>query len=141
MRSGGMYHRIRFFEKVVVRDAYGASVDTWDYTEPTIETRGEIRYTGGSKTLSNEEIFYTKSIELIVRYRPSITETMKIQIDETNDLWVITYIEMIGRYDSLRLTIEKCNEGLRIITDDDGLLITDDGGDFLTDDTGNLIIQ
>jgi len=141
MRAGGMYHRVRFFAKVIVRDGYGASVDTWDYANPTITTRGEIRYTGGSKTLSNEEKFYSKSVELIVRYRPLITETMKIQIDETNDLWEITYLEMIGRYDSFRLTIEKCNEELRIITDDIGALITDDAGNFITDDGGNLIIQ
>jgi len=141
MKAGNAYHRISFFAKLSSRDAYGASSDSWDYANPTIETRGEIRYTGGSKTLSNEEKFYSKNIELIVRYRSEIVETMKIQIDETNDLWMITYMEMLGRNESLRLTIEKCNDGLRIITNDTGLLITDDGGDFLTDESGNLIIQ
>jgi hypothetical protein len=48
-------------------------------------------------------------MELIVRYRDTIVETMKIKIDEGTDFYIITYMEMIGRKESLRLTIEKEN--------------------------------
>jgi hypothetical protein len=112
MRAGNAYHRIKFYAKVTTRDVYGASSDTWPIA--TISTRGEVRYTGGNKTLSNEEKFYSKSVELIVRYRSTIVETMKIQIDGSFDLWFITFMEVLGRNESIRLTIEKCNDGLDV---------------------------
>jgi head-tail adaptor len=107
MRAGGLYHRIVFYAKVTTRDTYGASVDTWPTA--TISTRGEVRYTGGAKTLSNEEQFYSRFIELIVRYRSDIVETMRVQIDGTTDRYIITYIEELGRKEGLRLTLEKIN--------------------------------
>jgi head-tail adaptor len=107
VRAGNLYHRVKFYAKVTTRDDYGASVDTWPAI--TIATRGEIRYIGGSKTLSSEEKFYSKSIELRVRYRDTIVETMKVKIDEGTDFYVITYIEPVGRNEDLRLTIEKEN--------------------------------
>jgi len=107
MRAGNAYHRIKFFAKVSVRDDYGASGDTWPVA--TITTRGEIRYSGGNRTLSSEEKFYAKSMELTVRYRAGITETMKVLIDEGADYYVINYIETLGRNESLRITLEKEN--------------------------------
>ena len=107
MKAGGAYHRIDFYAKVTSRDAYGSTVDT--YPAVTIATRGEVRYTGGSKTLSNEEKFYSKSIELLVRYRSAIVETMRIKIDAGTDYYAITYMEELGRKETLRLTIEKIN--------------------------------
>jgi hypothetical protein len=112
MRAGGAYHRIKFFAKSVTRDDYGAASEAYNYSIATITTRGEVRYTGGTKTLANEEKFYSKSVELIVRYRSTIVETMHIQIDGTNDLWQITYMEMLGRNESIRMTIEKLSDGL-----------------------------
>ena len=114
MRAGNSYHRVKFYAKVITRDIYGASSDTWPIA--TISTRGEVRYTGGYKTLANEEKFYAKSVELIVRFQADIVETMKIQIDGTNDLWSITFMEILGRFESLRLTIEKCADGLPSVT-------------------------
>jgi len=107
MNFNNAYHRIKFFEKVTTRDSYGASVDTWPVA--TITTRGEIRYTGGGYGLSNEEKFYSKNVELIVRYRSGIVETMRIQVDGTVDFWGIIYIEELGRMEGLKLTIEKLN--------------------------------
>ena len=110
MRAGNLSHKIVFYAKVSIRDSYNSSVDTWPAA--TITTRGEVRYTGGNKTLSNEEKFYSKSIELSVRYRSDIVETMRVQIDDTNDLYQITYKETLGRNEALRLTIEKLGDGL-----------------------------
>jgi len=107
MRSGGLYHRIKFYAKVSTRDDYGASTDTWPTA--TRETRGEIRYTGGSRGLSSEEKFYSRSMELLVRYQSGITETMKVLIDEGTDYYLISYIEEVGRHDSLRIILEKEN--------------------------------
>lgn len=107
IRAGNMWHRANFYAKVSTRDDYGASVDTWPAI--TIATRGEIRYTGGSRGISSEEKFYSKSMELRVRYRSIITETMKVKIDGGSDFYLITYIEPVGRNEDLRLTIEKEN--------------------------------
>lgn len=112
MRAGQMYRRVKFFAKTTVRDDYGSTTDTYDYAKPTITTRGELRYTGGSKTLQNEEKHYSKSIELIIRYVAGITETMHVQIDDTTDLWLINYIEPIGRNEGLRLNIDKSSESI-----------------------------
>jgi head-tail adaptor len=112
MRSGGSYHRVKFFAKQITRDPSGASIDTWDFTTATITTRGEVRYTGGNFNIKSEEKFYSKNVELTVRYRSAITETMKVQIDGTNDIWLITFIEILGMKEGLRLTVEKDIEQL-----------------------------
>ena len=113
MRAGNLYHKIAFYAKVITRDAYGASSDSWPLI--TINTRGEIRDVGGVRTLNNEEKFYSKSKELTVRYNSNIVETMKIQIDGSNDLWFITYMEILGRNEGIKLTIEKCADGLSTV--------------------------
>jgi head-tail adaptor len=110
MKAGNLIHRIKFYPKVTTRDKYNASVDS--YPIATIETRGEIRYSGGGKTVSNEEKQYTKSMELMVRYNSLIVETMRVQVDDEPDLFFITYIEEIGRREGLRLTLEKLSDGL-----------------------------
>jgi head-tail adaptor len=107
MRAGNAWHRVVFYAKVSTRDDFGASVDTWPAA--TITTRGEIRYTGGGKSLSSEEKFYSKSMELLVRYRSNIVETMKVMVDEDPALYIISYIEPIGRNEGLRITLEKEN--------------------------------
>ena len=107
MRAGNLRHRIRFYAKVTARDDYSASVDTWPTV--TISTRGEVRHQGGSMTASNEERFFSKRMELTVRYRADITETMRVQIDEKDSFYMIDYIEEIGNREGLRLTLEKIN--------------------------------
>jgi hypothetical protein len=107
MNFNNPYHRIKFYAKVTTRDGYNASVDTWPVA--TISTRGEIRYTGGGFSLSNDEKFYGKSMELIIRYR-EIEDTMRIQIDGKPDWYFISGTpEELGRKEGLRLTIEKLN--------------------------------
>jgi len=107
MRAGNLYHRIAFYPKATTRDSFSGSVDTW--ATPTINTRGEIREVGGSKDLSNEEKFFSKSKELTIRYRAAVTENMKLTIDGATDFYIITYIEIIGRNEGMRLSIEKEN--------------------------------
>ena len=132
MRAVNLYHRINFFAKTTSRDEYGATTDTWDYRNPTISTRGGIRYLGGTKVLENDEKFYTKSMELTVRYQSSIVETMRVQLDDTLDLYSISYIETIGRKEGLRLTLQKLDDGLTgvLIDPPTNLLVTADLEDY-----------
>jgi hypothetical protein len=60
----------------------------------------------------SDERFFNKSMELTVRYNSNIVETMKVAIDGLKDLYAIRYIEMVGRNESLKLTLQKLNEEL-----------------------------
>lgn len=113
MRSGNLNNRIKFYAKVSTRDIYNSSIDTWPVA--TITTRGEVRYVGGNKELNNDEKFYSKSIELTVRYRSDIVETMRVQIDDKSDLYAISYMEILGRNEGIRLSLEKLGESLNNI--------------------------
>ncbi len=111
MRAGNLKRKVIFFPKVVTRDDYNSSVDTWPEEGEdvnVIETRGEITYSSGNKELSGEQRFFSKVKELTVRYRSDIEETMRIQLDSESDRYEITSnIEEIGRKVGLRMTIEK----------------------------------
>ena len=108
MRAGQAYHRINFYARVTTKDSYSAAKDSWPSV--TIATRGIVRYKSGDYVLSNEEKFYSKSMELTVRYRSTIAETMLVQIDGGTDRYIIRYMEELGRKESLRLTLEKLNQ-------------------------------
>jgi head-tail adaptor len=110
MRAGNLIHTVKFYSKVSTRDSYNASVDT--YPIATITTRGEIRYSGGGKVISNEEKQFTKTMDLSIRYNSEVVETMRVQIDNKTDLFSITYIEEIGRKEGLRISLEKLSDGL-----------------------------
>ena len=116
MRAGALKDRVIFYAKVSSRDEYNASIDSWP--TPTIITRGEVRYLSGTYGLSNEEKFYSKSIELTVRYRNDIEDTMRVQLNGTTDLYQITYKEIIGNNEGLRFTLEKLADGLPATTID-----------------------
>jgi hypothetical protein len=134
MRTINFHHRVNFYAVTTSRDDYGATSDTYDYTTPSISTRGGLYYRGGSKNLENDEKFYGKSLELTVRYRSSIDETMRVQIDGEKYLYVITYMEVIGRKEGLRLTLEKHDDVISIpdLIPPTGLTVTADAEDYST---------
>ena len=105
MRAGNLYHRVVFYAKVTSRDEYNSSVDTWP--TPTVVTRCELREVGGNKQNSNDEVTYTKNKEITIRYRNDITETMKVQLDDGTASYSITYIEVIGRKEGLKISLDK----------------------------------
>jgi head-tail adaptor len=129
MRSGALWHRVKFYAKVTARDTYGASVDSWPLA--TIETRGEVRWTGGDRGIVNEEKTYSRGMELTVRYRSTIVETMRVQLDDEADLYAINYLEVIGRNEALRMTLEKLSDGVAVpaIDPPTGFTATADGVD------------
>lgn len=116
MRSGNLNNRIKFYAKVSTRDIYNSSIDSWPVA--TITTRGEVRYVGGNKELNNDEKFYSKTIELTVRYRSDIVETMRVQINDKTDLYSISYMEVLGRNEGIRLSLEKLGESLTAVNID-----------------------
>ena len=126
MRGGNLFWRINFYAKVTMRDGFGASNDTWPSI--TIATRGEVRWSGGGRTIENEEKTYTRSMELTVRYRAEIDETMHIQIDNGTETYIITYLETIGRKEALRLTLEKINNEMMPVPPGGFITADDDTG-------------
>lgn len=136
MRAGNLISRINFYGKVITRGLYGESIDSWPAV--TIATRGEVRWVGGNQTLDNEAKTYTRSMELTVRYRSEIVETMHVQIDNGTETYIITYLEVIGHKEALRLTLEKLNNdmlpiGLHIATEDEMEIITEDSYYIITE--------
>lgn len=110
LRAGNLRHRVKIFPKVVTRDQYNAAVDSWPETGPgVISTRAAIKHTGGSKQQVSEERFYSKSKEIKIRYRPGITENMRVQIDGGPERYEITYIDPEGIKETLVLDLEKIN--------------------------------
>ena len=108
MKAGNAYHRITFYSKTRVRDEYGAYVDTY---ASYLDTRGEIKYSGGNKLLQADEIFYSRNMELTIRYRDGLDETMRVTIDgDTDTYYEILYMEELGRRDGLRFSLNKINE-------------------------------
>jgi SPP1 family predicted phage head-tail adaptor len=107
MRAGRLDTKVSFYAKVKTASSdFGGTTDTWP-TE-TISTWGEVKYAGGDLTLSSDEKFYSGTIILTVRYRDSITETMRVKID---DIWYrITYIEELGRDEGMKITLQKIND-------------------------------
>lgn len=106
-RAGNMYHRVILYSKVSTRDSFGASVDT--YTS-ALETRGEIRWVGGQQQLLADEKFFSKNMELTIRYRPDIDETFLVSVDENDQMYQIQNIEEIGRKEYLKFTLTKIND-------------------------------
>lgn len=106
MRAGRLDTKVGFYSKVTTRDDYNASVDSWPTL--TFEVWGEVTYAGGDAILSNEEKFYSGTIFLRVRYRSTILETMRVKI---GSVWYrISYIEVLGRREGLKITLNKINE-------------------------------
>lgn len=105
MRAGRLDTKASFYTKSSARGDYNESTDTYTLS---FSTWGEVTYAGGDVIVSNEERFYSGTIFLRVRYRSTITETMRVYIG--SDKYRITYIEELGRKEGLKLTLQKINE-------------------------------
>ena len=106
MRAGRLDRKGSFYARVSTRDDYNASTDTWPTL--TFDTWGTVQYAGGALILSNDEKFYSGTIFYTIRYRSTVTETMRVKIA---DIWYrITYIEELGRKEGMKLTLQKIND-------------------------------
>jgi SPP1 family predicted phage head-tail adaptor len=107
MRAGRLDTRVSFYAKVKTASSdYGGTTDTWPVK--TFETWGNVRFAGGDMILSNEEKFYSGVIFLEVRYRDTIVETMRVEIEGV--MYRITYIEELGRDEGMKITLQKIND-------------------------------
>jgi head-tail adaptor len=66
---------------------------------------------GGGFSLSNEEKFYSTTLNIKVRYRSEIVETMRVKLSNFQNTWFqITNIDELGRKEGLQISLEKINE-------------------------------
>ncbi len=107
MRAGRLDRKASFYAKVKTTSSdFGGTVDTWPVE--TFSTWGQVQYAGGDVILSNEEKFYSGVIFYTIRYRSTVTETMRVLMD---GVWYrITYMEQLGRKEGLKLSLSKINE-------------------------------
>jgi len=111
MRAGNLYHKAVFYAKVeAVNPDYGGTIDTWPTA--TLVTRCEIRDISGALLGKNDARTFDKTKEITIRYRSEIVETMKVQLDDTTAAYTITYIEVIGRKEGLKISLEKTGDNM-----------------------------
>ena len=61
------------------KDEYGAETEQW---QNVIQTKTDVRYLNGSKTLQNGEIINLNQLQFIVRHYLNINEQMRIIYEE-----------------------------------------------------------
>lgn len=108
MRAGKLNTRVYFYERSAERNDYNAV--SVSYPDITIATWCQRVITGGSKMLSAEERFFSKSVEILTRYRNDITETMRVKMRGSDNWFEILFIEEVGNRDHLRISLQKINE-------------------------------
>lgn len=102
--AGDLRYKIEVKRLTKVKDEYGATVDT--YT--TVYTlKAGVKYTNGSKGISNNEIFNSQSIQLTTYYR-AIKDTDRILFNNKN--YKILFINEIGFREGLQINIELIND-------------------------------
>ncbi len=102
MRAGSLRHKITFYSRADVKDAYGAMTET--YTEE-FSMRAETRYLKGAEIIMNSTLSNTTTIQFITRYRSTVTESMQIGYD--GDRFDIRVIEVSGKKQMLKITATK----------------------------------
>jgi len=105
MRSGKLKHIIEVHKKITARDEYlGFSKDYQFF----FKTRAEVKHLGGAEEIVNSQIFPSSDIQLYIRYRSNIEETMRIKYND--EMYDIDYIEEVGWRDGLKIKMSKVSE-------------------------------
>ena len=110
MRSGQMDRKASFYAKVKGASAdYGGTTDTWP--KVTLTVNAQVVNKGGGYSLSSDEKFYSTTLNIRVRYRTEILETMRVKLSNfPNVTFRITNIDELGRKEGLQIALEKINE-------------------------------
>ena len=103
--AGDMRYKINVIAPTVTRNEYGEEIESWIIVHTL---RAAKKSLGGSKTIDNNEIFTTNSLEFTTHYRYNITEKMRIELG--SDTYLINNIAEIGFREGLKITVEKINE-------------------------------
>ena len=79
MQAGLLKYIIDIQTVIIDKDEYGAETEQW---QNVIQTKADVRYLNGSKTLQNNEIINLNQLQFIVRHYLTINEQMRIVHEE-----------------------------------------------------------
>lgn len=79
MQAGLLKYVIDIQEVAKSKDEYGAEIEQW---QNVIQTKSDVRYLNGSKTLQNGEIINLNQLQFTVRHYLNINEQMRIIYEE-----------------------------------------------------------
>lgn len=102
--AGDLRHIINVTRLYTITDDYGATVDSYN-TVMTI--RAAVKYLSGTKTINNDEIYNTQTLQLTTYHR-DILDTDRIQFKNKN--YKILFINEMGYREGMLITIELINE-------------------------------
>jgi len=103
MRAGRLRERIDLYREVSTTDSdYGSQENTFELYD---STRADVKPLNGAELLMNETVSNTTSVQFIIRWKESITETM--QIEYRGDRYNIEYIEENRKNKMIKITASK----------------------------------
>ena len=105
MRAGALNENIEILRSVKERDQYGIDKESWQIYK---QTKAQVRYMSGSKTVDVQEVFFAETVEFSVRYYHNIRPTDRIKYYD--QLYRIISINPDKRANSQTLVTELINE-------------------------------
>lgn len=105
MISSQLRDRIDILQQVTSRNEFGVTEISYEFK---YSTRARVNYSNGSRTMDNDEIFYSVDRDFIVRSYVPIVDT---DIIEWNDeKWRVLTIDKNKHYNNILIRTTKINE-------------------------------
>lgn len=110
MKSSDLRDRIQIYKQVVETTEFGRTNISYEYK---CSCRARVNYLTGTRTMDNEEIFYSVDREFIVRsYVPiEYTDIIKYKGDD----WQVLSIDHIHSYNDIVINTTRLNDTINII--------------------------
>lgn len=106
MKAADLFHRINIYKMTTSTTDFGEVRYDWDTLRCTCRAR--VNYSSGTRTVENDEIFYSVDREFIVR---SYVEVEDTDIIEWNgEKWRILTIDHNRQYNNIFIRTTKINQ-------------------------------
>lgn len=105
MQAGQLNEIIEIWKHCFTTNEYGEQADDWQFAK---ETKAKVSHDSGSKTIENNEVFYSYAKTFTIRYYHNVAEVDRIKYQDK--FYRIMSIEKIRQYNQIDLTCELINE-------------------------------
>lgn len=105
MISSQLRDRINILEQTITKNEFGQTEIGYQFK---YSTRARVNYSSGTRTMDNDEIFYSVDREFIVRSYVPIVDTDIIEWD--NEKWRVLTIDKNRHYNNILIRTTKINE-------------------------------
>lgn len=102
MDSGQLHDRIDIYELVITKSPYGDTNREW---QKKYSTRARVNYSSGTRTMENDEIFFSVDREFIMRHYVPIVDTDIIVWN--NEKWRVLTIDHNRQYNNIFVRTTK----------------------------------